>query len=107
MDGDVGWTERIAGGGTVGDTWGLGVLKGVGFVGRIGVIGEGIFVFPISPKFIEPGPRYPGVGLEGTLAAVEEPGTKNVVSISLIQFDLYVKRWSNSENNLLTRIRKT
>lgn len=58
-DGDVGRNAGIAAGSTVGDTWGLGVLKGVGFVERIGVIGEGegIFVFP---KFIEPEPRYPG-----------------------------------------------
>lgn len=77
-DGNVGLTEGIAAGVTVGDTCGMGVLKGVGLVGRIGVIGEGegMFGFPISPKLIEPGPRYPGDGLEGTLDDVEEPGTK-------------------------------
>lgn len=94
MDGNVGWTEGIAAGVNVGDTWGLGVLNGVGLVGRTGVIGEreGIFIFPVSPKLIEPGPRYPGEGIEGTLDAVEEPGTKNCISVSLIKVRFWCEK---------------
>lgn len=89
VDGKVGFSDGIAAGVMVGDTWGTGVLNGVGFVGRIGVIGEGIFVFLISPKLLVPGSRYPGAGLEGTSNVVEEPGVRKFVYFvrHLVQID--------------------
>lgn len=50
---------------TVGDTCGLGVLKGVGLVGRKGVAGEveGICVLSKPPKFkSDPGDPVEGPG---------------------------------------------
>lgn len=77
MPGEDGFTEETIWGVIVGDTCGLGVLKGVGLVGRNGVIGdvEETCGFPESPKFRRSRPGDWIGASEGTLGVFEEPET--------------------------------